>query len=152
MSPAFCALNRYNPLNRYTLYRYITVYEIPFFFQLWPRISMASPYPPTTSWWWPFRGNRPDWKSRRWERMWTKSASQHQHPFQPYQTPNSAAGMVTNTGLFFEHFQKTQGKKTRPPKKLKAIFHPKTECIGNFLGFSKKTCSLWFFYEQNRLM
>ena len=36
---------------------------------------------------------------------------------------------VTN---FLNIFKKLKAKKTRPPKKLKAIFHPKTQCIGNF--------------------
>ena len=33
---------------------------------------------------------------------------------------------------FLNIFKKLKAKKTRPPKKLKAIFHRKTKCIGNF--------------------
>ena len=39
---------------------------------------------------------------------------------------------------FLNIFKKLKPKQTRPPKKLKAIFHRKTKCIGNLWGFGKK--------------
>ena len=68
---------------------------------------------------------------------------------------------------FLNIIKKLKPKKTRPPKKLKAIFCPKTKCVGNFWGFGKKTRCIgvfwgfnkkiqsWLFgflYERNRLM
>ena len=49
------------------------------------------------------------------------------------------------SGLFIEHFQKTQGKKTQPLKKLKGIFGQKTQCIGIFEALSNKLSVLEFF-------
>jgi len=52
----------------------------------------------------------------------------------PKLLPNLSCRCVVayNPGLFFGHFQKTQGPKNSTSKKLKAIFCRKTQYVGIF--------------------